>query len=808
MRCLYCGKELALLKRLTGGGEFCSDAHKQRYQEEYDRIALSRLLQAQKKGQKSAPEPKEPFALPAAPPAPAVAEEHLKKAVAEQPPAPEIEIPEAEIAETETAVSEIPANEFPFDAVLEAGFLAHAPSVAEMPELAPDSKFSPELAAPAPVIPERGLEKKVPEFSTAGPSQFTVTVQNSQPEIAGPEANFIGQFSPASVTRPSLPVPGPIQFSQSGLVARGQSIAIKIPLTASKAAPDKIQALNFQLAVQFRESALLALPTGSIEFPDQESDGIARGLGNDGSVLEPLAAEVVWSHPAVAAASDSPEEDAREEEATEAAAVERLNPEPPASEPPATPHATLEALSRLHEVMQQETVPPRPSRESAEAAMGSSSVGVLVEERAEVQAAEVHEAVTGGFNDLLEIPIKVFALPKRAPVSVNVLSTAVPALVPRLKGLPLRPKVGLAPSGSVPQAKAIESTAPAPPAKPKPAASVQTSAPSAPKPPTAASKSKTPETKPAPAFKPAQPAKSTEKPAPPAKPAEAASKRVESLPLENAAESAKRSAAKESGQRKQPREPESGPTKQPAAEPVPSPKPAPALISEEALPSFGSLGRSTSFWGSFKVKFGAVILLVAGCAAYFALSGKPQRAPAPVTKSSAESAGPSIMLGEGGWVVGWGRDAAAGQNLNREITIYRPSLKLSDYRIEFQGDIENKSLGWVFRAADPDNYYAMKLTAVSTTPPAKVALFKYIVVKGRPTQVGRVPVDLEVNNDTVFKVRVDVRGPKFSTYVQSQPVDVWTDDQLKSGGVGFLNEHGERGRIKSVSIRYLSSEDK
>ena len=47
MRCLYCGKELALLKRLTGGGEFCSDAHKQSYQEEYNRLALSRLLQAQ-----------------------------------------------------------------------------------------------------------------------------------------------------------------------------------------------------------------------------------------------------------------------------------------------------------------------------------------------------------------------------------------------------------------------------------------------------------------------------------------------------------------------------------------------------------------------------------------------------------------------------------------------------------------------------------------------------------------------------------------------------------------------------------------
>src|SRR5579862_3235215 len=53
MRCLYCGKELALLKRLTGGGDFCSDAHKQSYQEEYNRLALSRLLQAQNKGQQA-----------------------------------------------------------------------------------------------------------------------------------------------------------------------------------------------------------------------------------------------------------------------------------------------------------------------------------------------------------------------------------------------------------------------------------------------------------------------------------------------------------------------------------------------------------------------------------------------------------------------------------------------------------------------------------------------------------------------------------------------------------------------------------
>lgn len=47
MRCLYCGKELALLKRLTGGAEFCSDAHRKQYQDEFNNLALSRLMQSQ-----------------------------------------------------------------------------------------------------------------------------------------------------------------------------------------------------------------------------------------------------------------------------------------------------------------------------------------------------------------------------------------------------------------------------------------------------------------------------------------------------------------------------------------------------------------------------------------------------------------------------------------------------------------------------------------------------------------------------------------------------------------------------------------
>jgi hypothetical protein len=198
-----------------------------------------------------------------------------------------------------------------------------------------------------------------------------------------------------------------------------------------------------------------------------------------------------------------------------------------------------------------------------------------------------------------------------------------------------------------------------------------------------------------------------------------------------------------------------------------------------------------------------VLLLTAG-AVFYGLSNKSHApAPPPAATTTEDAAGPSIMLGEGGWVQGWGGDTN-GSHAGRQITIYRPSLKLSDYRIEFQGEIDSKSIGWVFRAMDPYNYYAMKLAIVTPGLAPKMALIKYAIVQGHETEVGRVPLDMAARNDTVFNVRVDVRGSKFSTFVQGQPVDVWTDEQIKSGGVGFLNERAERARIKSAAISYLT----
>ena len=63
MHCLYCDRPLALLKRLTGDGEFCSKEHRKQYHQEHNQLAVARLLEAQR-AVKPAPLKKKDSATP------------------------------------------------------------------------------------------------------------------------------------------------------------------------------------------------------------------------------------------------------------------------------------------------------------------------------------------------------------------------------------------------------------------------------------------------------------------------------------------------------------------------------------------------------------------------------------------------------------------------------------------------------------------------------------------------------------------------------------------------------------------------
>jgi hypothetical protein len=85
MRCLHCDKHLPLFRKLTGGGEFCSDGHRDKYHEEYNKLAVSRLLQAQTR-----PEEVKPGKKVAAPPDEAAV--GVGAAVVVEPEGPELEV--------------------------------------------------------------------------------------------------------------------------------------------------------------------------------------------------------------------------------------------------------------------------------------------------------------------------------------------------------------------------------------------------------------------------------------------------------------------------------------------------------------------------------------------------------------------------------------------------------------------------------------------------------------------------------------------------------------------------------------------
>ncbi len=77
MRCLYCGEPLSLLRKLTGKAEFCSEAHREAYQDEFNSLALQRLASQPKQSARREPvRPSEPPRVPdpQTPPPAAVAE--------------------------------------------------------------------------------------------------------------------------------------------------------------------------------------------------------------------------------------------------------------------------------------------------------------------------------------------------------------------------------------------------------------------------------------------------------------------------------------------------------------------------------------------------------------------------------------------------------------------------------------------------------------------------------------------------------------------------------------------------------------
>ena len=156
----------------------------------------------------------------------------------------------------------------------------------------------------------------------------------------------------------------------------------------------------------------------------------------------------------------------------------------------------------------------------------------------------------------------------------------------------------------------------------------------------------------------------------------------------------------------------------------------------------------------------------------------------------------TVEMGQTGWMSEWVSDPV-GSARGRQLSLYRPAIGMSDYRMEFSGRIERKSLGWVFRTVDSRNYYVGKLQAVKAGGP--LTLVRFAVIRGVEGPHTEMPLP-RISATNPLKVRLDAQRSQFTLYVQNEIAMSWHDDQLKTGMIGFLNERGERGQVEAVQI--------
>jgi general secretion pathway protein A len=163
-------------------------------------------------------------------------------------------------------------------------------------------------------------------------------------------------------------------------------------------------------------------------------------------------------------------------------------------------------------------------------------------------------------------------------------------------------------------------------------------------------------------------------------------------------------------------------------------------------------------------------------------------------------AGLSNWTNHGGSPPPWTSDAS-GFVRPGALALYRPALGMDDYQMQFLGTIDKKGLSWVARAADFNNYYAIRLTVLKPGPLPSIGVTRYAMIHGIPQKQVTIPLLMSAREDTVYRVQLNVQGDHFALSIQDQPVDSWSEPRLGRGGIGFFSEKDAGSRIASLHVR-------
>jgi hypothetical protein len=142
------------------------------------------------------------------------------------------------------------------------------------------------------------------------------------------------------------------------------------------------------------------------------------------------------------------------------------------------------------------------------------------------------------------------------------------------------------------------------------------------------------------------------------------------------------------------------------------------------------------------------------------------------------------------------------RTLSRPVSLrlWERASSLQNYQMEFQGQLEGRSLSWAFRAADGNNYYATKLVIAKPGADHNAGLVRYAMVDGHEKDTARLPLPLSLQRGVDYRVRMTVQDDHFITYLNGQVISSWTDSVLKRGGVGFFEDQSDPQAVSWISV--------
>jgi len=136
------------------------------------------------------------------------------------------------------------------------------------------------------------------------------------------------------------------------------------------------------------------------------------------------------------------------------------------------------------------------------------------------------------------------------------------------------------------------------------------------------------------------------------------------------------------------------------------------------------------------------------------------------------------------------------------LSLFGPSMQLTNYDLDALVQIDAKGVGLVFRAASYRTYQVAKLVLAGSGPMPSLAVSRYTMIKGRVSRAVFTPYPERFQPDTLYRVHLVVRGDAFSLYIQGNLMDYWTDPRLTAGGVGLFCSPGEQARVAWIRVSH------